>query len=287
MPHGASLTTSGSTAFHACRLPFLNRPLRLPVGLALFHCFSHDRARQSRLALDVRCFRYGSLIETASTTGYVTVGVMWSAICASMLITLVLKGRVNPQALLSVAVMAIGAAVALYAMPSASLILNGVLFGKSGSESSAHRVATIGRSVTVFYRTLFLGAGLGSNRAMSMMFYVLSNIGLPGLVLLVYLLFQLCRRYQEATRLAPNRQLRQFIQASGAGFLAYLVAMVFSGAEITTPLLWVLWGMLLAGIRQSWLFAMADSEQEIAAHRRWPCLESGVSGLPHYASSMS
>ena len=71
-----------------------------------------------------------ALIETASTTGYVTVGVMWSAICASMLITLVLKGRVNPQALLSVAVMAIGAAVALYAMPSASLILNGVLFRK-------------------------------------------------------------------------------------------------------------------------------------------------------------
>ena len=145
----------------------------------------------------------------------------------------------------------------------------------------------LGGRLQYFIAPCFWGRDFGSNRAMSMMFYVLSNIGLPGLVLLVYLLFQLCRRYQEATRLAPNRQLRQFIQASGAGFLAYLVAMVFSGAEITTPLLWVLWGMLLAGIRQSWLFAMADSEQEIAAHDAGPALSAGVSGLPHYASSMS
>jgi hypothetical protein len=228
-----------------------------------------------------------ALIETASTTGYVTVGIMWSAICVSMLMTLVFRGRVNPQALLSVAVMAIGAALALYAMPSAQLILNAVLFGKSGSESSAHRAATIGRSVTVFYRTLFLGAGLGSNRAMSTLFYVLSNLGLPGLVLFLYLLCQLCRRYYKATRFAPNRRLRQFVQASAAGFLAYLVAMVFSGAEITTPLLWVLWGMLLAGIRQSWLFPVADAEQELAEHVASPALSGRVSGPPHYASAMS
>jgi hypothetical protein len=88
---------------------------------------------------------------------------------------------------------------------------------------------------------------------MSMPFYVLSNLGLPGTVLFVWLVSQLCVQYFQRTGRNSDYATRRFIQATGAAFMANFLAMVFSGAEITVPLLWILWAMLLAGIRRAWL----------------------------------
>ena len=199
-----------------------------------------------------------ALAETASTTGYVTVAVMWSVISLTMAKTVLTRGRLNVRAMLALTTMAVGAIVALTAMPSARLVLNGVLFGKAESSSGVHRVATLGRAVDVFYNTLTLGAGLGSNRAMSLAFYVLSNLGLPGVLLLSCLLFQLCSQFLHVSRTHSDRTTRVFVQASGAAYLANLLAMLFSGAEVTTPRLWMLWAMLAVGLRQAWFIETAD-----------------------------
>jgi hypothetical protein len=194
-----------------------------------------------------------ALVETASTTGYVTVAVMWSIISVITAKTVLTRGRLNVRAMLALTIMAVGAIVALAAMPSARLVLNGVLFGKTTSASGVHRVATLGRAVDVFYDTLALGAGLGSNRAMSLLFYVLSNLGLPGVVLLSCLLCQLYLQYRHFTHTCSHRATRGFVQAAGAAYVANLLAMLFSGAEVTAPRLWMLWAMLAVGLRQTWL----------------------------------
>jgi hypothetical protein len=194
-----------------------------------------------------------ALVETASTTGYLTVAVMWMVISLSIVRTVVARGLLNVRALLAVSIMGMGAGLALFAMPSAQILVSGVLLGKSSSASGVHRMATIGRSVEVFRDTLSLGAGLGSNRAMSLFFYVLSNVGLPGTILLSWLLWQLWKQYSQWKGRSSYRTVRQFINATGVAFLANFLAMVFSGAEVTAPRLWVLWGMLLVGLRTAYL----------------------------------
>ena len=199
-----------------------------------------------------------ALVETASTTGYVTVALMWSIITATTAKTVLTRGRLNVRAVFALTIMAVGAVVALAAMPSARLILDGVLFGKSTSLSGVHRAATLPRAVEVFYSTLSLGAGLGSNRAMSVAFYILSNLGLPGTVLFSCLLGQLCVQYAQVSRFGLDHDTRGFVRAAGAAFVANLLAMLVSGAEITTPRLWVLWGMLAVGLRHAWLAESAE-----------------------------
>lgn len=194
-----------------------------------------------------------ALVETASTTGYVTVAVIWMAICVTTGKTLLTKWRLNAKAALALALMALGAVATLAAMPSARLVLNGVLFQKDSSASGIHRVATLGRAVEVFRGTLTLGAGLGSNRAMSLLFYVLSNLGLPGVILLAWLLFQLYQEYSRRSRESSDLHIRRFVQAAGVAYAANFLALAVSGAEVTVPSLWILWGMLLVGLRCAWL----------------------------------
>lgn len=200
-----------------------------------------------------------ALVETASTTGYVTVAVMWLAIAFTMVRTLLTRGRLNARILLAVSIMAGGAVVTLTTMPSARLVLAGVLFHKSSSASAMHRSATLGRAVTVFDGTLSLGAGLGSNRAMSLFFYVLSNLGMPGLLLLFCAWFQLWSQYSRRARGRQRLSHGPFVVAAAAAYVTNLLTLLLSGAEITTPRLWILWGMLAAGLRQSWLLENGSS----------------------------
>jgi len=227
-----------------------------------------------------------ALVETASTTGYVTVAVMWCIICATTAKTVLIRGRLNVRAMAALSIMAIGAIVALAAMPSARLILDGVLFGKASSLSGVHRVATLGRAVEVFYATLMLGAGLGSNRAMSVAFYVLSNLGLPGVLLVSFLLFQLWFQYSHVMRVRSHPENRRFLQAVGAAYVANLLAMLFSGAEITAPRLWILWGMLTVGLRHAWLAEKAE-RQSISIDAESICVPPKEIGAPGWQGSVS
>jgi uncharacterized membrane protein YhhN len=54
------------------------------------------------------------------------------------------------------------------------------------------------------------------------------------------------RRNGEATT-------RAFLVALASAFAANMIALLASGAEVTQPRLWVLWGLLLATIRHDWL----------------------------------
>src|SRR5215831_4793593 len=131
------------------------------------------------------------LVATTSTTGYVTAGILWLAMAYDCGAKILRHGWIRTKAAIAVVALAGSAVIWLLTSPTAWPLLDAVLFSKVQSESALHRTSTFGRAVGVFQSSWGLGAGLGSNRAMSAFFYVLSNLGIPGMVLMAVLLAQL------------------------------------------------------------------------------------------------
>jgi hypothetical protein len=212
------------------------------------------------------CVVLGSviLVETASSTGYIAGALIWIMITSDFVKSLLVYGRIRVRVFAAVFTMGAVVLLTLATMPNVQLLLNQLLFQKNISSSGLHRSVTFGRAVTVFYESLGLGVGLGSNRAMSLFFYLLSNVGLPGMLLFFYLL---SKSYgQVSLRIYSSSGPNQiFLKAVAYGLGVYIITMVLSGAEITTPYLWILWGMLFAGIRESWLAEKQLSSDNIYA----------------------
>jgi hypothetical protein len=201
------------------------------------------------------------LVETTSTTGYVTAAIMWLAMACDCGSTILRHGWIKVKASLAVVSLAGAGLVALTTIPSAWSLLDAVLFDKGLSRSAAHRTSTFGRAFEVFQHTWGLGVGLGSNRAMSLFFYALSNLGLPGMLLISVLLTQLYRQIRAGLCTAKyDRTARGYLQALTAAFVANLIGLLASGAEITQPRLWILWGLLLAATRYCLLLETATDD---------------------------
>ena len=212
------------------------------------------RARQS--GRHWLCAALGTivLVATASTTGYITAAAMWVVMAWDCMSTLLRYGVIKPKVTLAALGLAAAGLAALALLPGAWPLLDAVVFNKGESMSALHRTATFGRAVEVFQGSWGLGVGLGSNRAMSVLFYVLSNIGLPGVVLAGWLLLHIYS--QVRARLASvhcDVTVRTYLLALSAAFLATIFALILSGAEISQPQLWVVWGLLLGTIRYDWL----------------------------------
>jgi hypothetical protein len=194
------------------------------------------------------------LVATTSTTGYVTAGIIWIMMACDFGATIMRHGWIKVKAGLAVFALASSALIALITIPQGWLLLDAVLINKGASASALHRTSTLGRAVEVFQRSWGLGVGLGSNRAMSAFFYVLSNLGFPGTLLVGWLLAQLYLQARARLfRPGIDPMTRGFLMALGSAFVADIVALLVSGAEITQPRLWLLWGLLLAGVRSDWL----------------------------------
>ena len=212
------------------------------------------------------------LVETTSTTGYVTAAAMWCVIAWDCVQTVLQRGRIKKKATIAVVTLAGAVTVALIAFPDTWQLLDAVLFDKGASKSAVHRTATFGRAVEVFQNSWGLGVGLGSNRAMSVFFYILSNLGLVGIVLIFYLLFQLYSLTRaQINHTEGDRATSIYARAIGMALIADILSLLVSGAEITQPRLWILWGMLLAANRQLWLQAN---------YPRKPSLEAGLPPQP-------
>jgi hypothetical protein len=202
------------------------------------------------------CATVGSLmlVETASSTGYITAGIMWLVMAYDCGGTILRQGWIKVKPSLAVLGLASAVLVSLTLVPTARPLLDAVLFSKGASESAIHRTSTLSRAVEVFEYSWGLGVGLGSNRAMSVFFYVLSNLGFPGMLLILFLLTQLLSQVRlRLCRPGVDSGTRRLLTALGGAFAADMLALLASGAEITQPRLWILWGLLLATIRHDWL----------------------------------
>lgn len=100
-----------------------------------------------------------------------------------------------------------------------------ILLSKSGSQSGRERSAWNELAFQTFLDTSGLGAGLGSARASSYLLVLLSNIGLPGLLLFGYFVAATL-----ALKISDDRRDADFVaKAAKNGIVAALVAAVVSG----------------------------------------------------------
>lgn len=196
-----------------------------------------------------------TLAATTSTTGYIAVGAMWLSIAVRYVSVVLQTGILPKRGLIGITACVAVAFVCLGRLSShGTSALDIALLHKTHSNSAAHRFSTIPRAIRVLRVTLGLGAGIGSNRAMSAPFYMLSNLGIFGTALFAYALVTLCKAATFETSLSIiSRQDRAYLKAALAGLTAVLLCMTESGAEITGPTLWLFIAMLLGGVRKVWL----------------------------------
>jgi hypothetical protein len=77
-----------------------------------------------------------------------------------------------------------------------------------------------------------------------------------------------------------DRDAAIFLRSLSGAFIANLIALLVSGAEITQPRLWILLGMLLATIRYNWLVercfvAPPADATSVSISASW-CVEAGL-----------
>ncbi|HTT76695.1 MAG TPA: hypothetical protein VMF50_12045 [Candidatus Binataceae bacterium] len=192
------------------------------------------------------------VIGTTSTTGYVTTAIMLLFLLSRELFALI-RGRSSAPAIAVIAMISL-LGIALFCAftftGAGHSLVSDVLLNKAESGSSLHRMATVMRSFHIFSATFGLGAGLGSNRAMSLAAYILSNLGVVGVVLFAWLMLSLIvitRSASHAGYMDTSQPVWHF--ALVLAFGAHLLALTESGAEISDPVLWLLWGIILASIR--------------------------------------
>jgi len=190
------------------------------------------------------------LILTTSTTGYLTAFVLIALLVSKELGTLAVKGYINEKLLLTFAAIATALGAAALFIPDFHQLLSDILWYKSQSHSGQERHSTILVALDVAMQSFGLGVGLGSNRPSGMLFYIVSNIGIPGSILIVGLI-SATRRVVVRTMRAPDTsaKIRAYARSAAWALAMYCVAMCISGADISSPHLWILWSLVVGFAR--------------------------------------
>jgi hypothetical protein len=187
------------------------------------------------------------LILTTSTTGYLTAFILIALLISRELSSLAVKGYINEKLLLTFVAIATALGAATLFIPDFHQLLSDILWYKSQSHSGHERHSTILVALDVATQSCGLGVGLGSNRPSGMLFYIVSNIGIPGSILIIGLV-SATRRVVVRTMRAPDTsdKIRAYTRSAAWALAMYCVAMSISGADISSPHLWILWSLVLA-----------------------------------------
>jgi hypothetical protein len=195
------------------------------------------------------------LVLTTSSTGYLTVAALLLLFIWKQIVRALTNGTINRGFLLAFISVAAAIIASIMFVPNFTSLLTEV-FGKASSGSGQNRFATVWPSLQLVRDTWGLGAGLGSNRPSGMLFYVVSNLGLPGIALFCYLVYV---TYASVSRLSYTNNeslaIRPYVIASAWAFGMELLAMITSGADLSAPHIWISWALVLAACRQAALHA--------------------------------
>lgn len=193
------------------------------------------------------------LALTTSATGYLVGATVLVLLFGKQMLYLMVRGVIGRRILIILVIVAAALMAGLILLPNFHRVLDEVIWQKSQSSSGRDRGATAFHALYLAIETVGLGVGLGSNRPSGLLFYILSNMGIPGLVLISYLLYVT----RALTVRAPTRRIAErfasWIRACGWAFAVELLAALIAGAELTAPALWVSWGILLAVCRYVYL----------------------------------
>lgn len=170
-----------------------------------------------------------ALVSSGSGTGVIG-GIVAIAVVATLGITRALRARtltLRPLPLLMGLTLFVAA---LAVSPALVGSVTDLVSGKQGGTSLNSRDYSNQLAVKLFTDTLGLGVGLGSNRASSLFFLLISTVGLIGTVLFLLIAFRAFRNGQrDHTRSAASIALVAFISAA---FISY--------GDLASPVLWIL-----------------------------------------------
>lgn len=136
-----------------------------------------------------------------------------------------------------------------YFVDGFDLIFDSVLFSKSESDSSKHRIASDTFALDLLSQTYFLGVGLGSNRPSSFVTFLLSNVGVIGTAMAVIASYLLVVRGKLASRGVIDQRRLVGIESTGWALFVMLVAKALGGSELNFPPMWVLISYYIICIR--------------------------------------
>jgi hypothetical protein len=205
------------------------------------------------------------LVLSTSTTGYITAAVVFVLFVWKQIARIATRGTINPRVILAGVFVCGAFMAALTFVPDLGRLFEDVITQKTGAVSGAHRFATSWNALGIVETSLGLGVGLGSNRPSGMLFYIVSNLGIPGIALFLYLVYVTRRLSTRALHAGSAQYLdSSYLVAAGWAFAIELVTMCGSGADVTSPLLWISWGMVVAMTRNLWMVSQ-DAEHDLIA----------------------
>jgi hypothetical protein len=189
------------------------------------------------------------LLATTSSTGYMTVAFVLAFMSGRIILEAFGRGRILIRTGAATATVVL-VGIAFLAVGHDTSLLDAVLWHKADSSSAIFRSATAWRALSVMQETYGLGAGLGSNRAFGTLAYIGSNLGIFGLIVFSIMLIHLFAEVFSSLRIpSASSPGRVALIACTAAYAGNLIGMAISGAEISEPRIWILWGMLLASVR--------------------------------------
>ncbi len=147
----------------------------------------------------------------------------------SFLLFFILRGTNSQRVLISLCLLVIVSSVIFMVFGDTLLSLYD---DKMSSDSGIIRSWSNYLSLSALYDSCFLGLGLGSNRASSLLLTILTSVGVIGLVLFVVVIYFLMKPLLE-NRSEPNSLF--FLTL----FLGFILGAFFSVPDISSPSLWM------------------------------------------------
>jgi len=126
------------------------------------------------------------------------------------------------------------------------LIFTKLIIEKVNSGSFESRTGKDLIAFEILPQTYFLGIGAGSHRSGSLMGYILSNTGLPGIILFLYLLSMLL------LITIKNKDDKDIAICSSA-FFGFVLAKSIAGPGVADDILWFTLILLLASVNKNFL----------------------------------
>ncbi|MGH1587948.1 hypothetical protein ACRBEV_05860 [Methylobacterium phyllosphaerae] len=199
------------------------------AGLSsLAFAFTHWRATGSRPALILWVVLAGLLLLSTSSTAYVGLGILLVLLMAASVRTVLRAGLLRQDLIVGVILSAILISVVGITLVKPSILdpivrLSEVtLFEKANSASGQERSYWNEHSLQNVVETNGLGLGMGSSRASNWPTAVLSQLGIIGALLLIFLLISGLRDLGRDARARPEREMVILYDSARATALAIL-----------------------------------------------------------------
>ena len=127
------------------------------------------------------------------------------------------------------------------------LIFTKLIIEKVNSGSFESRTGKDLLAFAILPSTYFLGIGAGSHRSGSLMGYILSNTGLPGIILFLYFLTML------VLITISNKEDKDIAVCSSA-FFGFILAKSIAGPGVADDILWFTLILLLASLNKQYIY---------------------------------